>query len=60
MEIKLDARQIALAQKYTFQAAQTSVNKAFQKYRFRKEVQSSDTVCYYGIGAAKDYGILAA
>lgn len=57
LEMKLDAEQIAQAQKYTPQAVQASVDKAFLKYGFRKEVQTDGTVCYYGTGAAKDYGI---
>ncbi len=55
--LKLDAEQTAQTQKYTPQAVQASVDKAFQKYGFRKEVQSDGTICYSGTGIAKDYGI---
>jgi len=44
-------------QKYAPEAVQVSVDKAFQKCSFRKEVQSDGTICYYGNGASKDYGI---
>ncbi len=57
LEMKMDAEQIAQAQKYPLQAVQASVDKAFQTYGFRREAQPDGTICYYGTGAAKDYGI---
>ena len=46
-------------EKYAPQAIQASVDNAFGNYGFRKETQSDSTVCYYGSGAAKDYGIFS-
>lgn len=57
LEIRLDIERINQVQKYTPQAIQSSIDGAFGKYGFRKEVQPDGTVCYYGTGAAKDYGI---
>lgn len=57
LEMKLDIERIEQAQKYTSQAIQSSVDSTFGKYGFRKESQPDGTVCYYGTGATKDYGI---
>ena len=57
LEMKLDIERIERAQKYSPQAIQTSVDNAFGKYGYLKETQPDGTICYYGVGAAKDYGI---
>jgi len=56
LEIKLDESQILLDKKYKPDSIFAAVDIAFEKYRFRKEVQSDGTIVYYGNGNPKDYG----
>lgn len=57
LEIKLDVGRIAEAQRYAPDAIQASLDSAFSRYGFPKETQADGTVCYYGTGTVKDYGI---
>lgn len=57
LEIKLNDMQIAAEKKYSADDIRAAIDRAFSKYSFRKEVQMDGTICYYGNGAARDYGV---
>lgn len=57
VEIKLNNRKIADDAKYSERSIYQSIDKAFAKYEFRREELDDGTICYYGNGNRKDYGI---
>ena len=58
VEIKLNEKQIEHDAKYSKNSIYQAIDKAFIKYDFRKEKLADGTVCYYGNGNARDYGIV--
>ncbi len=57
MEIRFNDSQITADSRYTPAAICDAVDRAFSKYHFRKEILSDGTICYYGNGQSRDYGI---
>ena len=57
LEIKLDDEQIIADAKYATDSVYHAIDQAFSKYQFRKEVQDNGTICYYGNGMPRDYGV---
>ena len=56
LEIKLDEQKVRAEGKYSPAAIYDALDRAFSKYRFRREVLADGTLCYYGNGLARDYG----
>ena len=57
LEIKLDDKQIISDAKYNPDSIYNTIDKVFAKYHFQKEEQDDGTICYYGNGMPRDYGI---
>ena len=57
LEIKLDEARITAENKYSLDSIYGAIEQAFAKYNFRGERLADGTLCYYGNGMAKDYGI---
>ena len=50
IKIKADA-------KYGSDSIYSAIDKAFSKYQFSKEILDDGTICYFGNGMPKDYGV---
>lgn len=57
LEMKFDDMRIAADHKFKPEAVHSTLDKTFAKYQFRKEELPDGTICYYGNGMARDYGI---
>ena len=57
LEIKLDDKQIASEAKYCPDSLYNTMDKVFAKYHFHKEEQGDGSICYYGNGMPRDFGI---
>lgn len=57
LEIKLDDEQIILDTKYSSHSIYHAIDRVFSKYHFHKEEHVDGTICYYGNGATRDYGV---
>lgn len=57
LEIKIDKREIEIEKKYSVQSIINAIDGTFLKYQFRKEELEDGTLCYYGNGMARDYGV---
>lgn len=57
LEVKFDVTQMQADSRYAPEAIYAALDKAFSKYHFRKETFSDGTICYYGNGMSRDYGI---
>ena len=56
LEIKLDENKVSSEGKYSASKIYSTLDSAFSKYNFRREVMDDGTRCYYGNGQARDYG----
>ena len=56
LEIKVDEGKVSDEGKYTADGIYSTLDKAFEKYSFNKEILGDGTRCYYGNGQARDYG----
>ena len=56
LEIKLNDSKIIQENVHDLNAIYTALDKAFFSYKFRKELLSDGTLCYYGNGNSWDYG----
>lgn len=56
LEIKIDNIKIEQEGKYSISSIYNTVDKAFMRYGFHREILEDGTYCYYGNGMSKDYG----
>ena len=55
-EFKLNENRINADGRYSPVSVYDAVDKAFMRHRFRKEILSDGTICFYGNGLSTDYG----
>lgn len=56
LEIKFNEAKMQADHKYAPEAIYAALDKAFDKYHFRKETLTDGTICYLGNGMPRDYG----
>ncbi len=57
LEMKFNDEKLLNDAKYSQSSIYEQVDSTFSKYCFRKEKLQDGSICYYGNGQAKDYGI---
>lgn len=58
IEFRLDEERIIQEGKYEPEKIFSSIDRAFSKYNFPKEISEDGTICYSGTGSRDDFGNL--